>query len=224
MTTDSQASSSPLDKELEYAVFSVGSYWRADVSFGRIPGVIKTWVGLATGENLGPVEAVELWFHPKRVSYHALVRWFWDSINPQKLSENQRYQPAIFTTDEKQFKVAQRSVVEMEFKYKKELSALVQPLTDFDAAPLENQKYYLQNNPKVLAAIQPLFSDPETLLNSTAAARINSFLGGGATLDDLQQQWATVAALPGEPGELQSFLADLEKLTQQAGNPENRDD
>ncbi len=211
--TQSDHDHSPLLQELEYAVFSLGSYWRADANFGQIPGVLKTWVGLATGETVGPVEAVEVWFHPKRISYHALIRWFWDSINPQKLPEQPRYQPAIFAVDDKQAKAARRSVVEMEFKFKKELHSLVQPLANFEAAAQEHQKYYLQNNPQALAVLHPIFANLDALLKSTAAVRINSYLGGCASLEELEEQWEAVLALPEEPPELQSVLAELPRIT-----------
>ena len=194
---------------LQWSVFAVGSFWRGEALFGRIPGVYHTTVGLASSEHLHSVEAVEVWFHPKRISYHALLRWFWDSIHPQHRPEQRRYQSAIFVVDDDQQKAAQRSITEMEFNYKTDLLHLVQPLQSFEPAGIDQQKYYLQHNPMALALAQKHFSRLELLLHSTTAVRLNSLLGGAASWDELEEQWNTIADLPQEPDSVRSLLVEL---------------
>lgn len=197
------------DSTLAKATFSTGSYWRSEAYFGQIQGVYRTEVGTASSDSLGPVEAVQVRFDPKRISYPALLRWFWSAIQPTKKPDNKRYQPAVFVHDQAQEKAARRSVTEMEFKHKAELEHLVQTLAAFEPAPPEHQKYYVQNNPRVLQLLKPLFPQREALLESTAVVRINSVLGGCMKPAELRRRWPDITARADEPDGLEGLLDSI---------------
>jgi len=56
-----------------------------------------------------------------------------------------------------------------------------------------HQKYRLQQSPTFMKEFTALYPDPTDFVNSTAAARVNGYLGGYGTLADLQTEiddWA----------------------------------
>jgi peptide-methionine (S)-S-oxide reductase len=56
-----------------------------------------------------------------------------------------------------------------------------------------HQKYRLRQSPTFMEEFTALYPDPTDLVNSTAAARVNGYLGGYGTLADLQTEiddWA----------------------------------
>ncbi|MFW6114883.1 MAG: hypothetical protein ACOC6E_01150 [Thermodesulfobacteriota bacterium] len=49
-----------------------------------------------------------------------------------------------------------------------------------------HQKYLLQREPLLIREFELMYSLPADLINSTAAARVNGYLGGYGTYKDLQ--------------------------------------
>src|SRR5688572_30797083 len=84
----------PFPDGLERAVFGMGCFWGAEKTFWTLPGVYSTAVGYAAGFTPNPTyrevcsgmtghnEVVQVVFDPRRVSYDALLRAFWESHDP----------------------------------------------------------------------------------------------------------------------------------------------
>lgn len=120
----------------EVAYFGLGCYWGAEKQFWNIPGVIVTAVGNIGGYTPNPTyeevctgqtghnEAVQVVFDPKRVSYEALLKAFWEAHDPtqgmrQGNDMGTNYRSGIYWTTEEQRKAAETSKAE----YQKALSA-----------------------------------------------------------------------------------------------------
>ncbi len=113
----------PFPAGLELAQFGLGCFWGAERIFWQTPGVYSTAVGYAGGDTPNPTyeevcsgftnhtEAVLVVFDPKRVSYDALLKVFWEGHDPtqgmrQGNDRGSQYRSAIYTTSAAQMQAA----------------------------------------------------------------------------------------------------------------------
>jgi peptide-methionine (S)-S-oxide reductase len=113
----------PFPAGLERAVFGMGCFWGAERKFWEAPGVFTTAVGYAGGVTPNPTyqevcsgytghtEVVLVVFDPKRISYEALLRIFWENHDPtqgmrQGNDVGTQYRSAIYTYGPEQAKAA----------------------------------------------------------------------------------------------------------------------
>ncbi len=116
----------PFPDGLELAQFGLGCFWGAERKFWETPGVYSSAVGYAGGytENptyrevcsglTGHTEAVLVVFDPKKVSYEALLKLFWEGHDPtqgmrQGNDTGTQYRSAIYYYDQKQKEAAEAS-------------------------------------------------------------------------------------------------------------------
>ncbi len=76
------------------AIFAAGCFWNVQKTFDQIAGVLSTTVGFCGGHTVNPsyqqvckgdtghAEAIEIFYDPKKVSYHHLLDIFWSIHNP----------------------------------------------------------------------------------------------------------------------------------------------
>ncbi len=108
---------------LEVAVFGLGCFWGAERKFWQMDGVVTTAVGYAGGFTPNPTyeevcsggtghsEVVRVVFDPKRTSYAALLKTFWESHDPtqgmqQGNDVGTQYRSVIHTTTDEQARLA----------------------------------------------------------------------------------------------------------------------
>ncbi|HKZ04112.1 MAG TPA: peptide-methionine (S)-S-oxide reductase MsrA [Methylomirabilota bacterium] len=116
----------PFPAGLEQAVFGMGCFWGAEKLFWPLPGVYTTAVGYAGGHTPNPsyeevcsgrtghTEVVLVVFDPKRISYDALLRTFWEGHDPtqgmrQGNDVGTQYRSAIYTYGDEQQRAAEAS-------------------------------------------------------------------------------------------------------------------
>jgi peptide-methionine (S)-S-oxide reductase len=116
----------PFPAGLEQAMFGLGCFWGAERMFWKIPGVYSTAVGYAAGMTPNPTyeevcsgytghnEVVMVWFDPKKTSYEALLKVFWEGHDPtqgmrQGNDVGTQYRSGIYTFSPEQKQKAEAS-------------------------------------------------------------------------------------------------------------------
>src|SRR3989339_1930440 len=85
-------SMSEMPKNLPTATFAGGCFWCVEADFEKLPGVVEAISGYTGGrgdnptyENYGQkghVEAVQVVYDPAKLSYQALLDYFWRHVDP----------------------------------------------------------------------------------------------------------------------------------------------
>ena len=118
--------SPPFPDGLEQALFGMGCFWGAEKQFWKVPGVYTTAVGYAGGFTPNPTyrevctgmtghnEVVLVVFDPKKVSYDALLKIFWENHDPtqgmrQGNDVGTQYRSGIYAFNNAQREAAERS-------------------------------------------------------------------------------------------------------------------
>jgi peptide-methionine (S)-S-oxide reductase len=113
---------------LEEAVFGLGCFWGAEKRFWQQPGVVTTAVGYAGGHSPNPTyrevcsgmtghnEVVRVIFDPRRTSYQALLKVFWEAHDPtqgmrQGNDVGTQYRSGIYVFGSEQRQAAEASRV-----------------------------------------------------------------------------------------------------------------
>ena len=116
----------PFPEGLEQALFGLGCFWGAERRFWEAPGVWTTAVGYAAGITPHPTyeevcsgltghnEVVRVVFDPRRTSYEALLRTFWESHDPtqgmrQGNDVGTQYRSGIYVAGDAQRQAAEAS-------------------------------------------------------------------------------------------------------------------
>ena len=98
------------------ATFAGGCFWCTEADFEKVPGVISAVSGYTGGRTNNPkyeavsaggtghYEAVRVVYDPRRVSYEALVRHFFRTVDPldgggQFCDRGESYRTAVFAHD-----------------------------------------------------------------------------------------------------------------------------
>lgn len=175
-------------------------------------GVSRTRVGYAGGATEGPTyramgdhtESIRIEFDPETVSYEELLEVFWDSHSPTRKPWSRQYMSLILVQDEAQRRKAEASKAAREKELGKKLYTEIRPAGRFWSAEDYHQKYTLRRHDGLMNELYRLYPDPQALIDSTAAARLNGLLSGYGNLKTLASELAALD-LP------QNRLLDLAK-------------
>ncbi len=149
----------------ETATFGAGCFWHVEEAFREIKGVVKTEVGYMGGtmknptyedvctDETGHAEVVQVEFDPKIVSYEKLLEVFWSIHDPtqknrQGPDEGTQYRSAIFYHSEEQKKAAEKSLREIQKKYKEKIATEIVKANTFYRAEEYHQKYLMKKGLK----------------------------------------------------------------------------
>jgi peptide methionine sulfoxide reductase msrA/msrB len=148
-----------MKKNFQSATFAGGCFWCVESDFEKLPGVVEAISGYTGGrgdnptyENYGQkghVEAVQVIYDPAKVSYRALLDYFWRHIDPtdaggQFVDRGAQYRSAIFYHDAEQQRQAEASkqALENSKRFGKPIVTEILPLTTFFPAEDYHQDYY----------------------------------------------------------------------------------
>ena len=158
--------------------------------------MIKTRVGYAGGTNNNPVyfdlgdhaETVQIEYDPTIITYEDLLDVFWDSHDPTIPAWSRQYMSIILYHNEDQNKAAQASIQQQAASTGKAIMTEVIPLVEFFPAEDYHQKYFLQLERELLQEFRAMYPDMSELIQSTAAARINGYIGGYGKPEIFEEQ------------------------------------
>jgi peptide-methionine (S)-S-oxide reductase len=136
-------------------------------------------------------ETLQIDYDPKVTSYSDLLALFWKEYSPGKPWSTQ-YMSAIWYHDDEQKKLIEKTKSEKE-KQMSGVHLLVAPLTKFYLAEDYHQKYYLQNSH--WASKLNLPADAEELANSYLATRLNGYIKGSGSVEDLEADLKKLSGL-----------------------------
>jgi peptide-methionine (S)-S-oxide reductase len=145
------------------AVFAGGCFWCIEADFEKLPGVLDVESGYTGGHAPDPdyeqvsagatghAEAVRVRYDPARVSYAALLDFFWKHIDPtvkdrQFCDVGSQYRSAIFpaTADERRAAEASRDALVASGRFA-QVFTTIEPAAAFHPAEEYHQDYYRKN-------------------------------------------------------------------------------
>lgn len=149
----------------ETAYLSGGCFWGMEELIRQLPGVISTDVGYTGGASnaktyelvktgtTGQAEALKVIFDPKKLTYTALLEYFFrihdpTTLNQQGNDKGTQYRSAIFYVDTEQEKVARLVKEKTNFsgKWKAPVVTEISKFSVFSNAE-EYHQDYLKKNP-----------------------------------------------------------------------------
>lgn len=146
------------------AVLAGGCFWCMEADFEKLAGVTDVISGFTggtaenptyNGDHSGHYEAVEITYDPDKVSYKALLDYYWVNIDPfddrgQFCDKGHSYLSAIFVANDQERQIAQQSKRQVEARFPDE--KVVTPILDASTFyPIKGDESYHQdyykNNP-----------------------------------------------------------------------------
>jgi peptide-methionine (S)-S-oxide reductase len=147
--------------------------------------------------NLGDhTEAVQVDYDPRRISYKQLLEIFWNSHTPTSRSWSTQYKNAVFYHNDSQQKAAEDSKTELARKTGGTIRTQVVPLRSFNLAENYHQKYLLKQRSDLAAEMTRIYPGDRDFIDSTAVARLNGYLGGNGTADQLARELDSLGLSP----------------------------
>lgn len=151
-------------QSLEQATFGAGCFWCVEAIFEELKGVETVEAGYAGGHvedpsykevmkgNTGHAEVARLTFDSSIISYEQLLTVFWHTHNPttknrQGPDVGPQYRSVIFYHNEKQRKIAERSLKETDDSdlWEDPVVTEIEPISNYSKAENYHQDYYANN-------------------------------------------------------------------------------
>jgi peptide-methionine (S)-S-oxide reductase len=134
------------------------------------------------------METIQIDYDPDRIDYTDLLDVFLTSHDPTWASPIQQYASAVMVHDEEQEELARTALAQDGKKRSRTLSTLILPYTGFTRAEDYHQKYYLRINTHFMSQYEGRFLDENSFTDSTAVARVNGYIGGHGTTEQLDRE------------------------------------
>jgi peptide-methionine (S)-S-oxide reductase len=155
---------------------------------------VRTRVGYTGGRHVDPTyrtlgdhtEALQVDFDPARVSYAELLGLFWAAHRPQRPAYARQYRAALWYAGAEQERLARESAAEVARTLGKPVLTALEPRGRFYAAEDSHQKYALRRHAQLL---EELGYDDAQLRDSTVAARLNGYVSGHGSAEQLASEW-----------------------------------
>jgi len=117
-----------------------------------------------------------------------LLAVFWDNHDPTKQPFSQQYKSIIFYHNEEQKRLAMETKNREEARTNTKILTEIIPATEFYLAEAYHQKYYLRGVPALWKEFNAIYPNINDFIASTAAARVNGYIGGYGKLETLEEE------------------------------------
>ncbi len=145
----------------EKATFGAGCFWKPEMEYRKVEGVVDTAVGYEGGHvdnptyeqvctgRTGHAEVVQVTYDPARISYDELLDLFWDMHDPTQVNRQgpdvgDQYRTVIFTHTPEQVAAAEASKERQQSRHSQPIATLIEPATGFWRAEEYHQCYLEQ--------------------------------------------------------------------------------
>ena len=181
--------------------------------------MVRTRVGYAGGKQPNPTyyslgdhsESIQIDYDPAQITYEELLNVFWESHGPTSRPWSRQYASIIFYHDEEQERLANETRDREAARYGRPIYTEILPFSKFYLAEGYHQKYRLQQVPQLMEILEAVYPDEGAFVNSTAAARVNGYVGGHGTVATLQAELDTLDLSPEAGAQLLEILSALER-------------
>ncbi len=148
----------------QVATFGAGCYWCVEAVLEQLDGVLDARSGFMGGhvENpsyqavcagvTGHAEVVQVDFDPSKISYDALLAWFWKLHDPTTLNKQgpdagTQYRSAIYyhSDAQKAAALASKAAADASGDFKDPIVTEIAAASDFYEAKQEHQDFYREN-------------------------------------------------------------------------------
>jgi peptide-methionine (S)-S-oxide reductase len=133
-------------------------------------------------------ETIQIDYDPDQITYQDLLEVFWKSHNSTSRALSRQYMSIIFYHDEAQKRLALETRDREAANRNARLYTVIVPYTEFYLAEDYHQKYRLQHEQDLMGESRRMLPHMADFINSTAAARVNGYLGGYGTPQALEEE------------------------------------
>ena len=155
--------------------------------------MVRTRVGYAGGTKKDPTyrdlgdhtETVQIDYDPAVMTYRKLLDVFWTGHDPLRRSWSRQYASIVFTHDENQRMLAEETRDQIAKEMRSVVHTEIVPYSGFTLAEDYHQKHSLRQYPEFMEELHRIYPSPGDIVASTAAARLNGYLGGEGSCEAL---------------------------------------
>lgn len=176
---------------------------------------MRTRVGYAGGTKKNPTyhslgdhtETIQIDFDPEKIPYERLLDIFWASHDPTSKSWSRQYKAVIFYHDEEQKKLAAATRDRLAAKLGTKIHTEILPYEGFYLAEPYHQKYRLRSVRDIMPEYSAMYPLDDDFVNSTAAARVNGYLGGYGSPELVKSELGELGLSPGASKKILDIVA-----------------
>ena len=143
---------------MEIAILGLGCFWKPEIKFSKLDGIIKTEVGYCGGNNkettykevcsgsTNHAEVVKLKFDPKLISYENILNFFFQIHDPTTLNSQgpdfgTQYRSEIFYLNENQKKISEKVIEKVNKKLSNKIVTNISLVKNYCPAEEYHQRY-----------------------------------------------------------------------------------
>lgn len=135
-------------------------------------------------------------FDPSIISFERLCDLFWQEHDPTARAWSTQYKAVLFAHDDAQERAARASATAVEARLGQRVRTEVRRLDRFYVAEDYHQKYSLRHDRLLMSELARYFPDPASLRESTSAMRLNAWLAGHATKEQVERDLPLLGLTP----------------------------
>jgi peptide-methionine (S)-S-oxide reductase len=137
-------------------------------------------------------ESVQVDFDPESVDYRELLELFWRSHHASRPAWSRQYMSAVFYQDAEQEELARRVKARLEEEAARDFRTEILPASRFYLAEDYHQKYILQGDRLLNEEFRRMYPDFAEFVDSPAAAKVNGYLYGCGSLDQVRTELSSL--------------------------------